>query len=99
MTIGLFIFGSVILGIFNSIAQTLIPTILSQEADAKSQGSIMGLNASYQSIGMIFGPLLGGLAATVSIPLAFQVGGVLIAICFLLSFKVLRPGAKPVSEF
>ena len=98
-SLNIFILASIILGLFNSIVQTLIPTILSQEADAKSQGTIMGLNASYQSVGMIFGPILGGAVATVAIPLPFLVGGLLIMICFFLSFKVLRPGASKESAF
>lgn len=94
-----FILASIILSISNSIAQTLIPTILSREADEKSQGSIMGLNASYQSVGMIFGPILGGVAATISISFPFIVGSILVFVCFLLSFKVLRPGIKKRSAF
>src|SRR3990167_3399500 len=81
----LFIFASIILAIFNGIVQTLLPTILSQETDAKSQGTIMGLNSSYQSIGMIFGPILGGVVATYMVPMPFLVGGILVALCFLLS--------------
>ena len=80
----IFIVASIILALSNSTVQTLIPTILSQEADEKSQGSIMGLNASYQSIGMIFGPILGGMVATIAIPLPFIVGSILVFICFLL---------------
>ncbi len=95
----IFIGASIILGIFNSMVQTLIPTILSQEADAKSQGSIMGLNASYQSIGMIIGPILGGVIATIAIPLPFLVGSFLIFLCFFISFQVLRPGIKQESAF
>lgn len=93
-SIAIFVFAMVILSLFNSVVQTLIPAILSQEADAKSQGSVMGLNASYQSVGMIFGPVLGGLLATVAIPLPFITGSVLVLICFLLSFKVMRPGKR-----
>ncbi len=95
----IFVFASVILAVFNSIVQTLIPTILSQEADAKSQGTIMGLNASYQSIGMIFGPILGGIVATILIPLPFLVGSVLVLLCFIFSFQVLKPGIKKESAF
>ncbi len=99
VSLPLFIAAMLVLGVFNSVAQTLIPTILSQEADAKSQGSIQGLNASYQSIGMIFGPILGGVVATVSIAFPFLVGAVLILVCFGLSFKVLRPGVHKESAF
>ncbi|MBP9695507.1 MAG: MFS transporter [Candidatus Magasanikbacteria bacterium] len=98
-SLSIFVLAIVILALFNSIVQTLIPTILSQEADEKSQGSIMGLNASYQSIGMILGPLLGGVVATISIPATFLAGGLLIAICFFLSFRVLRPGLQKESAF
>lgn len=98
-TLGVFIFASVILGIFNGIVQTLIPTILSDETDEKSQGTIMGLNASYQSIGMIIGPILGGAVASISVPLPFVVGAVLIVFCFLLSFKVLRSDVRQESAF
>lgn len=94
-----FVGASIILALFNSIVQTLIPTILSQAADAKSQGSIMGLNTSYQSIGMILGPILGGVIATIAIPLPFLVGSVFVLVCFFLSFQVLRPGTKTESAF
>lgn len=98
-TLWLFIPGMIALGLVNSIVQTLLPTILSQEADEKSQGTIMGLNASYQSIGMIVGPLLGGAVATVAIPYPFLTGAVLVFVCFLLSFKVLKPGIRKESAF
>lgn len=95
----LFLPGMIALGLVNSIVQTLLPTLLSQEADEKSQGTIMGLNASYQSIGMIVGPILGGAVATIAIPYTFLTGSVLVFICFLLSFKVLRPGVRKESAF
>lgn len=98
-SLSIFVVAMLILAVFNSIAQTLIPTILSQEADAKSQGSIMGLNTSYQSIGMIIGPILGGFVATISIPLPFIVGSILIMVCFVLSFQILRPGVRKESAF
>jgi MFS family permease len=98
-SIAFFVAASIVLAIVNGIVQTLLPTILSQEADEKSQGSIMGLNASYQSIGMIVGPILGGAVATIAVPLPFIVGSALILICFFLSFKVLRPGLRKESAF
>lgn len=98
-TLALFIIAMVILALVNNIAQTLIPTILSQETDEKSQGSIMGLNSSYQSLGMIIGPILGGAVATVSIPNAFLVGALLMLVCFYLSFHILKPGVKKESAF
>jgi MFS family permease len=95
----LFVGASIFLALFNSIVQTLIPTILSREADAKSQGTIMGLNASYQSIGMIAGPIIGGAVASVAVPMPFFVGSIAVFVCFLLSFQVMRPGIKKESAF
>ena len=95
----LFVIAMVILAVFNGISQTLIPAILSQEADEKSQGSIMGLNTSYQSIGMIIGPILGGFVATYYLPLPFLVGTFLVLICYWLSFKMLKPGVHKESAF
>lgn len=95
----LFVIASILLGIVNSVVQTLLPAILSRDADAKSQGSIMGLNASYQSIGMIFGPLLGGVIATISIPMTFLTGCFLVLLCFFISFKIFKPGVKQESAF
>lgn len=95
----LFLAAMVVMGIFNSIIQTLITAILSAEADEKSQGSMMGLNASYQSIGMIAGPILGGVVATISIPSVFMAGALLVLICFWISFQIMRPGVSKESAF
>ncbi len=97
--LAVFIVGMILLGVANSVAQTLIPTILSQETDEKSQGTIMGLNGSYQSIGMIIGPLLGGAVATIAIRYTFLTGAILMLVCFFLSFNVMRPGVKKESAF
>lgn len=90
---------SIILGFANSVVNTLIITIISREADAKSQGTIQGLNTSYQSIGMIIGPILGGFVAAISIQFPLIVGALLGLFCFFLSFRVLRPGVKKESFF
>jgi MFS family permease len=99
-TVPVFVTASMVLALANSVAQTLIPTILSQEADAKSQGTIMGLNSSYQSIGMIVGPIMGGVIATmISIPAAFLTGAVLTIGCVILSTRVMRSGVHKESAF
>lgn len=98
-SIPLFIVASIILGVFNSVVQTLIPTILSREADAQSQGTIMGLNTSYQSIGMIFGPIVGGLLATIAVPTPFLAGIIVTLFCLYLSRNVLKPGVHKETAF
>ncbi len=98
-TLALFLVPVIFMALTNSVVQTLFPTILSQEADPKSQGSIMGLNASYQSIGMIIGPFLGGAVATISATMPFLVGAVLIGVCYVLSRKILVKRLEPESAF
>lgn len=84
----------VIVSIFHSMANgfinPLIQTLLSKETDAASQGSIMGISASIVSVGMIVGPIVGGFLATVATPLPFLAGSFVTAICFLLSFQIMR---------
>lgn len=98
-SLAVFIIAMIILALSNSLVQTLIPTILSQDTDEKSQGSVMGLNASYQSIGMIVGPIVGGAIATIAIPLPFLAGGILVVLCYVLSFRALHPMAQKESAF
>ena len=95
----LFVLSSIFLGLSNSSIQTLIPTILSRETDAKSQGSILGLSTSYRSIGQILGPIVGGLIATFAIPYPFLAASFFSVICFFLSFHVLKRGVKKESAF
>ena len=95
----IFIVAAIIMGFFNGMTQTLITTILSQETDAKSQGTILGLNASYMSIGQIFGPIIGGAIAAFFIPLPLLLGAVCAFICLLLSFHILKPGVKKETVF
>lgn len=98
-SVAFFIFACIVLSFSNSIVQPLISTILSRETDDKSQGTVMGLNSSYMSIGQIFGPIIGGLVASVYIPAIFLAGIVFVGICFILSFQVLRPGVHKEHAF
>ncbi len=94
-----YIFVSIALALANSLVNPLMQTILSDETDAKSQGSIMGIQASYMSVGQILGPIIGGVLATISIPFPFLGGSIVILICFLMSFKVLQRGVAKESAF
>lgn len=81
---------SVFYSLANSFINPLIQSLLSKEVDAHSQGSIMGLNTSYMSIGLIIGPIVGGLLATIQIPLPFLLGALLAGICWYVSVHILR---------
>ncbi|MEO6728565.1 MAG: MFS transporter [Candidatus Dojkabacteria bacterium] len=95
-----FVCAAILLALVNSLVQTLIPTILSEEVDQKSQGTMMGLNTSYQSIGMIGGPIVGGIVATaIAIRWNFLLGAILVALCFFISFRALKFGTKKDTAF
>lgn len=94
-----FVIASILLGFSNSTIQPLISTILSQETDALSQGSILGLSASYMSIGQILGPVIGGIIATVAIPSPFLAASLFSLFAFILTFSVLKKGVKKESAF
>ncbi len=82
------ILASIIMGVANSTVQTLTQTVLSQETTPERQGEIMGINASYMSIGQILGPIVGGSVALLAINYPFLAGAVVIFIAFLLSRKI-----------
>lgn len=82
----------------NGFVIPMINTLLSKETDASSQGSILGINSSYMSVGMIAGPILGGSLATIFIPLPFIAASLAIFVCFLLSLQVLPKPAKKVGN-
>ena len=83
-----FVASNVILALVNAYVQPLSQTILSEETDAKEQGEMQGLNASYMSIGQIIGPILAGIAATYSTNSPFIGAGVLVLVCYFLSFQI-----------
>ncbi len=95
----MFLISSVLMGLFNNSVQPLTQAILSQETDAKSQGSMQGLNASYMSIGQIIGPLVAGVLANVSLAVPFYGSALFVLAGFVLSFWVMRPGVKKESAF
>ncbi len=90
---------SILLSLANAFVNPLIQTLLSREVDAKSQGTIQGLNMSYISLGTVFGPIVGGIVATLSLPTPFLAGGGTLLICFLLASKIYISARHRVSEF
>lgn len=94
-----FIAVMLVLGLAGSLIQPLIATVLSRETDAKSQGSIFGLNSSYMSLGQIVGPILGGGLATVNASFPFVASCLATVVCLWLSFRVLRPNIAKESAF
>ncbi len=76
----------------NAFVMPLTQALLSKEVDSISQGTILGLAASYQSIGMIVGPIVGGAVAIYYVSLPFLIGAGLFLFSFLVSVKIhLKP--------
>ncbi len=98
-TVFLYAIVSGLLALGNSFVQPLTQTILSEETDAKSQGTMQGLNASYMSVGQIIGPIIGGAIATIGILYPFLAASVFVFVCFALSFKVLQKSVKKEDAF
>jgi len=74
----------------NGFANPVIQTLLSKETDMKSQGSMMGINASYQSIGQIIGPIIGGALASLYIPLPFLFAAAAMGTALVLAVQMLH---------
>jgi len=83
-----FLVASIIQAVANGFTNPMIQSLLSKATDEVSQGTIQGLNASYISLGMIFGPIAGGIIATYSITAPFILGSVCMLMCFMLSRRI-----------
>ncbi len=92
-----FILVSIFLSLSNAFVNPLIQSLLSKETDEKSQGEIQGVNASYMSIGLIFGPIIGGVLATISVPMPYLGGAIFAVVCIVIGYQIFTKPAKTVS--
>lgn len=90
---------TIIHAFLNAPVAPLIQTLLSKETDEKSQGSVLGLNSSYASVGQIIGPLLGGSIASQSVHGPFLAAGATAAVCLFLAAKMLHHHVRKASAF
>lgn len=94
----LFVLLGILIGLGNSFVMPMVQTLLSKETDAKSQGSIMGVNASYMNIGTILGPIIGGILSSLFVPSPFVLGGIVLLIALYFS-RHIKPPAHPESAY
>ncbi|RAI88521.1 DHA1 family multidrug resistance protein-like MFS transporter [Paenibacillus pabuli] len=78
------------------ILRPAISTQMSKLAE-EQQGFVAGLNSAYTSLGNIAGPIVAGALFDVNINYPYVSAAAVLAICFLLSLRVLR-GAKAVKQ-
>lgn len=86
----LYIIANLFMAIGTAFVMPLTNALLSKEADPKSQGSILGVSASYLSLGMVIGPLLGGAIATYGVGLPFILGAAITITCFIMAWFTLK---------
>ena len=91
-----FVVANIALGMINSFIQPLSQTILSEETDEKEQGEMQGINASYMSIGQILGPIIAGAMASLSVSFPFIGAGLLVIVCYFLSFSIFAHMPKKI---
>lgn len=87
-SVALLVTACIVVGLSNSTIQTLIQTIISHETESHKQGEILGINASFMSLGQILGPLLAGAVALISIHYPFVLAAVLVFTAFIISRKI-----------
>lgn len=70
----------VLVGLSTPFAVSLITintqSLISLESNSQEQGIVLGVAQSFGSLGMVFGPLLGGLIGSVNLSLPFVISGV-----------------------
>lgn len=71
-----------------SVSLMMINTqsLISLESKPEEQGIVMGVAQSFGSLGMVFGPLIGGAIATINLGFPFVISGIL-TLCILLFGK------------
>jgi len=89
----------VVMSLANVFVGPMIQAIISKEADALSQGSMLGINASYISLGMIFGPVVGGFVATWSLPAPFLLAGIVMAWGLVVATQILKTPLRKQHAF
>ena len=80
-----------------SFIPTCLRGLISQDAAAHVQGSVLGVSESVRSLAMATGPLVGGVLYDRWAGLPFVLGGVCMLACGILGFRLksLRPGSAP----
>ncbi len=90
----IFVLFGLLFALVNSFISPLTQTLLSNETDDKSQGSMQGISASYASIGQIIGPIIGGFMASLSLSVPFLGIAGLALLCFLISLGIHKPKVR-----
>lgn len=83
----------ILAGITTPFAVSLImintQALISLESKSEEQGLVLGITQSFGSLGMVFGPLLGGAIGTFNLSLPFVLSGIMTVVILLFGKKYL----------
>lgn len=65
-------------------------SLISLESKPEEQGVVMGVAQSFASLGRVFGPLIGGTIATISLSLPFVISGIVTVLVLIFGSKSLQ---------
>lgn len=81
-------------GILTPFAVSLLmintQSLISLESKPEEQGIVMGVAQSFAALGRVFGPLIGGTIATISLSLPFVLSGIITILVLVFGSKSLR---------
>jgi DHA1 family multidrug resistance protein-like MFS transporter len=85
-----------VMGIGNAALRPAVNSLASKRTSVNEQGAVMGIVNSYNSLGRIFGPIVGGLIFDgLGYQWPYIVGSLLFCLIFLLSIHLFRRNRPP----
>jgi MFS transporter, DHA1 family, multidrug resistance protein len=86
---GMLVVGALVFNVGNVLLQPSVTALISKRAKG-GQGSVMGLNNSFQSLGRGIGPLWAGYAYDITATLSFWTGALIQLVALIYSLSALR---------
>lgn len=83
------------IALFNGLTQPNVVSLISNSADAGSQGEILGINQSVQSLGQAIPPILAGFIVTIDKVLPITVAGISTVCAWLVFVLIFRRKKDP----
>jgi multidrug resistance protein len=85
-----FLFGLIITAFGQSLMRVIMTSQIIGFSNKNEQGEMMGILASFMSLSMIIGPLLGGTVYEIAPSLPFVFSGIILFITFIFVFKTYK---------
>ncbi|MCB0847134.1 MAG: MFS transporter [Bacteroidetes bacterium] len=84
-----------LIGVAQGVITPNLTTVVSEQADARQQGRILGINQSMQALGQVIPPLVGGYLNTLNRSFPLLAGSLLIVFAWVIFMLIFRGKAKP----